>query len=100
MSDAAAPAPAKKAPAKKAAAKKAAEHPPTKIMVNEAIKALKERSGSSLAAIKKYIAANYQKCNIDKQCTTSTPRPYPTQPNFGEIRLYGVGGGVRGRAKN
>ncbi|TRY78338.1 hypothetical protein TCAL_12415 [Tigriopus californicus] len=35
-------------------------HPPTSVMVMAAIKALKERNGSSLPAIKKYIAANYK----------------------------------------
>lgn len=35
-------------------------HPPTAQMVNSAIKDLKERSGSSLSAIKKYLAANYK----------------------------------------
>lgn len=35
-------------------------HPPTSEMVNNAIKGLKERGGSSLQAIKKYIAANYK----------------------------------------
>ena len=35
-------------------------HPPTSAMVAAAIKALKERGGSSLPAIKKYIAANYK----------------------------------------
>lgn len=35
-------------------------HPPTSDMVNAAIKNLKERGGSSLQAIKKYIAANYK----------------------------------------
>ena len=50
-----------KSPAKKAAKpKKAADHPPTASMVKAAIKALKERNGSSLPAIKKYIAANYK----------------------------------------
>merc|ERR1712018_614106 len=50
-----------KSPAKKAAKpKKPAEHPPTASMVKAAIKALKERNGSSLQAIKKYIAANYK----------------------------------------
>merc|ERR1712018_882750 len=61
MSDAAA-APAAKAPkAKKAAKPKAAPtHPKTTVMIVAAIKALKDRKGSSLAAIKKYIAANYK----------------------------------------
>ena len=50
-----------KSPAKKAAKpKKPAAHPPTASMVKAAIKALKERNGSSLPAIKKYIAANYK----------------------------------------
>ena len=49
------------APAKKAAAKKPKakpSHPKTSQMVDAAIKALKERKGSSLAAIKKHIVAN------------------------------------------
>ena len=50
-----------KSPAKKASKPKApAAHPPTAAMVKAAIKALKERNGSSLPAIKKYIAANYK----------------------------------------
>ena len=51
------------APAKPKVAKKpkaAPTHPPTSAMVVAAIKALKERGGSSLPAIKKYIAANYK----------------------------------------
>ena len=66
MSDAAAakPSPAKKAAAKKPAKK--AEHPPTMVMVKAAIGALKERSGSSTIAIKKYIAANYTGVDAEK----------------------------------
>jgi histone H1/5 len=53
MVEAAAPKVVKaKKPAKKA------EHPPSAVMVVAAVKALKESKGSSLAAIKKYIAAN------------------------------------------
>ena len=48
----------KKATSKKARAKPA--HPPTSEMVSGAIKGLKERGGSSLQAIKKYISANYK----------------------------------------
>lgn len=60
-----APAPATATPKKsKAAASKKPRvkpaHPPTSDMVNAAIKNLKERGGSSLQAIKKYIAANYK----------------------------------------
>ena len=63
---AAAPAPAKKAAAKKPAAKKAKPaHPKTSQMVADAIKALKDRKGSSLAAIKKHIVAN-NKVDADK----------------------------------
>lgn len=40
-------------------------HPPTSQMVDAAIKTLKERGGSSLLAIKKYLAANY-KVDADK----------------------------------
>ena len=57
MSDAAkSPAKAKKATKPKAKP----THPKTSVMVVAAIKALKERNGSSLPAIKKYIAANYK----------------------------------------
>lgn len=62
MADVAAPAPAKSPAAKKAAkAKKVATHPPYITMVSEAILALKERDGSSIPAIKKWIDAKYGK---------------------------------------
>ncbi len=51
------------APAKKVAKSKEKvkpAHPPTSVMVLAAVKALKERNGSSLPAIKKYISANYK----------------------------------------
>ncbi|CAD6232621.1 GSCOCG00006979001-RA-CDS [Cotesia congregata] len=55
----------KKAPkAKKPSTKPA--HPSTAEMVTAAVKALAERNGSSLQAIKKYVAANY-KLDVDKQ---------------------------------
>lgn len=48
---------------KKAVVKKpAAAHPSTSVMVTSAITELKEKKGSSLPAIKKYLAANY---NVD-----------------------------------
>merc|ERR1711876_89939 len=49
----------KKAPAAKKPKAKPT-HPPTSAMIAASIKALKERNGSSLAAIKKYIAATYK----------------------------------------
>merc|ERR1712088_820114 len=49
----------KKAPAAKKPKAKPT-HPPTSAMIAAAIKALKERNGSSLAAIKKNIAATYK----------------------------------------
>ena len=64
MSDAAPAAPAKKAPKKAAAPKKPAAHPPSSAMVKAAIKALADKKGSSLAAIKKYVAANYKVNNL------------------------------------
>ncbi|KAL4143219.1 hypothetical protein QTP88_005577 [Uroleucon formosanum] len=56
---------AKKSSAKNKAAvvkdkKTAALHPTTSVMVTSAIKELKEKKGSSLPAIKKYLAANYK----------------------------------------
>jgi histone H1/5 len=69
MTDSASPSvPAAKAasPKKaKVASKKPMDHPPVANMVNDAIKALKERGGSSSQAIKKYIAAN-NKCDVEK----------------------------------
>ncbi|KAL4142929.1 hypothetical protein QTP88_005324 [Uroleucon formosanum] len=56
---------AKKSPAKKKLTaskvkKTVALHPTTAVMVTSAIKELKEKKGSSLPAIKKYLAANYK----------------------------------------
>merc|ERR1712038_2129380 len=51
---------AKKTPAKAAKPKAKPAHPPTASMVVAALKALKEPKGSSVPAIKKYIAANYK----------------------------------------
>lgn len=57
----AAPSPAKKGAGKKTKAPRAKpSHPRTSEMVNNAIKSLKERGGSSLQAIKKYVSANYK----------------------------------------
>ena len=54
------------AKAKKATKPKAKPtHPTTSVMVVAAIQALKEKKGSSLIAIKKYIAAHY-KVDTDK----------------------------------
>ena len=49
-----------KSPAKKSAAAKPAEHPPYKNMVKKAVSDLKEKGGSSRAAIVKYIASHYK----------------------------------------
>ena len=54
----------KKTTTKKASpAKKPASHPTYQVMVQESIKALKERKGASRQALKKYIEANYQ-CEV------------------------------------
>ena len=54
------------APAKKAAKpKKPADHPPVAEMVNSAITDLKDKKGSSLAAIKKHVAAHH-KVDMDR----------------------------------
>nr|XP_022909867.1 histone H1A, sperm-like [Onthophagus taurus] len=45
---------------KKKSQRSKATHPPTSEMVNNAIKTLQERNGSSLQAIKKYMASNYK----------------------------------------
>ena len=64
MSDVAAPAPATKPKPKKP--KVAPAHPPVATMVDDAITALKDRKGSSLAAIKKYISANNKNADAAK----------------------------------
>ena len=51
--------------------KVAGAHPPVGDMIVAAIKALNERGGSSLSAIKKYIAANYK---------VPAHTPYPPSP--------------------
>ncbi|XP_019624357.1 PREDICTED: LOW QUALITY PROTEIN: histone H1-like [Branchiostoma belcheri] len=52
---------------KKASKPKApAAHPPTTAMITAAVEALKDRTGSSVPAIKKYIAANY-KFDVEKK---------------------------------
>lgn len=57
----AAPAASKKGAQKKTKAPRTKpNHPRTSEMVNNAIKSLKERGGSSLQAIKKYVSANYK----------------------------------------
>lgn len=53
-----------KAPKSKKSSSKPS-HPPTSVLVNGAIRALGERGGSSLQAIKKYIASN-NKVDADK----------------------------------
>ena len=68
MSDDAPAAPAQKAQKKASKPKKKsapATHPPCSEMIVAAITNLKERNGSSLQAIKKYIASNY-KCDVAK----------------------------------
>ncbi|CAM6031979.1 unnamed protein product [Sphagnum compactum] len=78
MADTAVEVPAAEAPAKTPAKKTKAKaagglkkpkakptHPPVAQMIVAAVKELKDRKGSSLAAIKKYIAAN-NKCDVAK----------------------------------
>merc|ERR1712208_117662 len=50
---------------KKRTQKKSAAHPPVAEMVVAAVTGLKERKGSSLAAIKKYVGAHYR-CDAEK----------------------------------
>ena len=59
-------APSPKKAAKPRAPKAPAAHPPTTAMITAAVEALKDRTGSSLPAIKKYIAANY-KFDVEKK---------------------------------
>ena len=68
----------------KAAAKKA-EHPPYAVMIAAAIKALKERGGSSRAAILKYVLANNKiadaaKAQVRYKLATQVPYHYNTLP--------------------
>lgn len=56
------------AAAKKPVAEKTRAHPPASEMVVAAITALNDKKGSSLAAIKKYIAGHFV-CDVDRQAT-------------------------------
>lgn len=62
MADTAAPASPKKVVKKTVKPRAAPTHPPVAEMVNAAIKTLKDRKGSSLPAIKKYMTVTY---NVD-----------------------------------
>lgn len=57
-----------KVPKKAKATSKGATHPPVNEMVVAALNTLKERHGTSLQAVKKYIGANYQ-CDVAKLST-------------------------------
>eukprot|EP00057_Strongylocentrotus_purpuratus_P009167 XP_011663641.1 PREDICTED: histone H1, early embryonic-like [Strongylocentrotus purpuratus] len=57
---------AEKESSKKVTTKKPAAHPPAAEMVATAITELKDRNGSSLQAIKKYIATNFD-VQMDRQ---------------------------------
>ena len=59
------PAEAAKKTTGKKTTKAPASHPPVAVMVTEAITALKERNGSSLPAIKKYVAGHFV-CDVDR----------------------------------
>ncbi|XP_066304493.1 histone H1-like [Branchiostoma lanceolatum] len=61
-----APASSPKKAKKPRAPKAPAAHPPTSAMITAALEALKDRKGSSLLAIKKYIAGNY-KFDVEKK---------------------------------
>jgi histone H1/5 len=52
-------------PAKKSTTKKAADGPKYSELIKAALVGLKERNGSSLAAIKKYLAANFPAAKND-----------------------------------
>lgn len=71
MADTAAPVATPKPAKKKAAAKpkKPADHPKYSQMIQEAVKSLKERGGSSRQAILKYVMANF-KVGDEKQANT------------------------------
>ena len=91
------PAPAK--PAKAAKAKKPkvkSSLPPTSVMVQAAIGALKERKGSSLVAIKKYIATNYK---VDPVKHSHFIKKALTNGVEKKILLRAKGGGASGSFK-
>ncbi|ODN05723.1 Histone H1 [Orchesella cincta] len=69
---------------------KAADHPPTAEMVAAAIKGLGERQGSSLKAIKKYIADNY-KVDVDKLAPFIRRYVKTAVTNGGLVQVKGKG---------
>ena len=68
-------------------------HPPTSEMVNSAINDLKERTGSSLQAIKKYISANYK---IDSDKLSPFIKKYLKSAVAGGILIQKKGKGASG----
>lgn len=75
------------------------EQPKEKVadMVNKAIKCLKNRKGSSLYAIKKYLVSNYQ--SIDLKRLTPFIRRYLRRAVANGILLQKKGKGARGSFK-
>jgi phosphopantetheine adenylyltransferase len=71
-------------------------HPPTSEMVNSAINDLKERTGSSLQAIKKYISANYK---IDSDKLSPFIKKYLKSAVAGGILIQKKGKGASGSFK-
>lgn len=71
-------------------------HPPTSEMVNSAINDLKERTGSSLQAIKKYISANYK---IDSDKLSPFIKKYLKSAVAGGILVQKKGKGASGSFK-
>lgn len=94
--------PVKKASPKKRAKKpsKPRAHPPTREMVRTAIANLKDRKGSSLQAIKNYIASNYRvdmarmnphiKASIKAQVSSGVLKQVKGQGAAGRFRLGAV----------
>lgn len=71
-------------------------HPPTSEMVNNAIKGLKERGGSSLQAIKKYVAANYK---VDAEKVAPFIKKYLKSAVVGGALVQTKGKGASGSFK-
>lgn len=93
--------PSKKTKGAAAGVKKAVKkptHPPTSEMVTKAISDLKEKGGSSLQAIKKYIAANYK---VDADRVAPFVRKYlkAAVEKGALVRTKGKGKGATGSFK-
>jgi len=71
------------------AAKKPTTHPPASKMVAEALTSLKNRKGHTLAAIRSFIAKNYD-CQVNKRIQVNIKNYIRSEFDAGRIKMVGI----------